>query len=136
MKRVLDIGLTHKSVLSVFRSSLQLDMAREQRSRWMAHKMSVACTRINDELCSLLGNEKETDVFHSRLDKPDGTSFHQITDKTYVVTPTVLETDRLVPAGLPFQQQDHQMSTHNLRWHDSRAVSEELPLRTQSHLVV
>ena len=37
---------------------------------------------------------------------------------------------------LSIPEQDHQRSTQNLRWHDSRAVSEELPRQTQSHLVV
>ena len=56
-------------------------------------KMSVARTRINNKPLSpsLLGNEEKTNVFNSRLNKPDGTSFHQITNKTQAVTPAVLE---------------------------------------------
>ena len=32
---------------------------------------------------------------------------------------------------LAIPEQDHQKSTNNLPWHDSRAVSKELPRRTQ-----
>ena len=78
--------------------------------------MSVACTRINNEPLSpsLLGNQKETNVFSSRFNKTDGTIFHQITDKTHAVAPAVLEdwinvtTRHLVPAELPSQQPQKQ----------------------------
>ena len=55
--------------------------------------MSVACTSINHEpvSSSILGNEKETNVFNSSLNKPNGSSFNQITNETHVVTPAVLE---------------------------------------------
>ena len=50
-------------------------------------KMSVACTRINNEPLSpsLLGNETETNALDSRFNEPDGTNFHQITDETHLV---------------------------------------------------
>ena len=58
--------------------------------------MSVACTSINDKSLSacLLGNKKETTVFNSILNEPDGTFFYQIPDETHIVTPAVLE-DRI-----------------------------------------
>ena len=56
-------------------------------------QMSVACTRINDETQSpsLIGNEKETNVFNSGFNKPDGASLDKITDESHVVTLAVLE---------------------------------------------
>ena len=43
----------------------------------------------------------------------------------------VVEQLAMIGKWLTIQEQDHQKSTNNLRWHDSRAVSEELPRRTQ-----
>ena len=42
----------------------------------------------------------------------------------------------MIGIRLAILEQDHQKSTNSLRWHDSRGVSEELPGRTQQHLVV
>ena len=40
----------------------------------------IACTRLNHEplSTSLLDNEKETNVFNSRFNKPEGASLDQI----------------------------------------------------------
>ena len=59
--------------------------------------MSVPCTTINDEPLSpsLVGNEKETNVFNSRFIKPDG-SLHQVTNEIHAVT-QVLEIWMHVP---------------------------------------
>ena len=64
-------------------------------------QMSVACTRINDETPSpsLIGNEKETNVFNSGFNKPDGASLDKITDESHVVTPAVLENRINVTTG-------------------------------------
>ena len=97
MKRVLDIGRAHKPVSR----SLKLDMAKslacEQRSRWRPQKMSVARTHINNESLStsLLGNEKETDVFHNRFNNPNWTSLCPITNEAHVVTSAVLELEHV-----------------------------------------
>ena len=48
----------------------------------------------------------------------------------------VVEQLAMIGIRLAILEQDHQKSTNKLRWHDSRAVSEELPGRTQQHLVV
>ena len=51
--------------------------AYEPRSRWRSQEMSVACTHIHRETLSIgfLGNEKESCVLNSILNKPDGTGF-------------------------------------------------------------
>ena len=113
-KRVLDIGRTHKPVLSVLERSLKFDMAKsfpcEKRSRWKIQKMLVAFTRINDEPLSpsLLGHELETNGLNSRFNKP---SLHQITNQAQVVTPAVLENWINVTTG--WSQRSFQLS--NLR---------------------
>ena len=156
-------------------------------------KMSVACMCINNEPVSpsLLGNEEETNVFNSRFNKHDGTSFHQIQSKTprsdascagkldqrvgrpvsvgfpcqqpqkqdeahaacthpsnnelscsamtqdkELLRHPVVEQLAMIGTRLAIPEQDHQASTNNLRWPDSRAISEELPRQTQQHLVV
>ena len=73
--------------------------------------MSVACRRISNEPLSsiVVDNEEKTDVFNSLFDKPHGTSLHQITDKTQVVNPAVLENP--INVGFPFQQLQEQYET-------------------------
>ena len=61
---------------------------KKSRSLARASKMNL---RAPASLAGVLGNEKEANVFSSRFNKPDGTSLHQITDKTHVVTSAVLE---------------------------------------------
>ena len=55
--------------------------------------MSAACKRINNELpsTSLLGDQKEPNVFNNSLNKPNGTSYQQIANEPRVVTLAVLE---------------------------------------------
>ena len=52
--------------------------------------MSVACASILDESlsASILGNNKETYVFNTVLNKPDGTSDKQIPEEIDIVTQT------------------------------------------------
>ena len=90
---------------------MEESFASEQRSRGRVQKMSGACTRTDDEPLSpnLLGNEQETKVFNSSLNKPDGPSLHQITNETHVEASAVLErldqrNDQPVPDGFPCQQ--------------------------------
>ena len=99
---------------------------------------------------SLPGNDKETNVFKSIFNRPDGTSFNHIANETHEVSPTGLEkwinvTTSLVPNHINNlrNKTKHTLlirirarTRNKLYWHDSRAVSEELPRRTQKHLVV
>ena len=98
VKRILNISRSQKPVLSVLSRSLKFDTAKsvpfEKCCRWRIQKMSVACAYMNDEP---LGNEEETKMFNLRRKKSDGTSLHQITYKTHVVTLAVLENWISVP---------------------------------------
>ena len=64
--------------------------------------MSIACTRINNEplSTSLLGDDKEPNVFNSIFHKKDGASLHQVTNETHVVTLAVLEKWIKIPTSL------------------------------------
>ena len=75
-------------------------------------KKSFACTRIKNKplTSSLLGKEKETNVFNSILNKPDGNQFSpDQRTKHHIATPAVLEdwinvTTIQSQMGLPCQQ--------------------------------
>ena len=74
---------------------------------------------------SLFGDGEETNVFHSRFNKPDGTSLHQITNETHIVTPVVLgrlvqRNGRPVPTGFPCQQPQRHDEAHAACTHPNK----------------
>ena len=78
----------------------------------------------------------KTPIFNNILNEPGGTSlfFSEVKQGKELLRHPVAE--QLVVSGTRLEISEHQKSTNNPQWHDSRAVYEELPRRTQQHFVV
>ena len=81
---------------------------------------------MNLQAPTLLGNEKETNVFDSRFNKIDRASFNQIANETNIVSSTVLENWINVTAG----RSQPSLHISNLRNRTKHTLFFRIQLRT------